>query len=408
MPWQTDRTGVSDSFSTEYGVTITFRAERIRKTNSGVAARLAIQQDGANLASDTFNIERDKDRTHLANKAYGLLPEDEQQGIGKRVFAAKVDRFCAEVWAQWAGRYEVEELGGDPEIGPPQYILKPYILAEGGTIIFGAPGSSKSTLLLLMAQSINAGIQEYWPCEKRPVLCINLERSAISIKRRMVHVNQALNLPLETTLPVMNARGRRFEDVLEAVAGWVEKHKEPVVMLDSITRGGFGDLKENEPANAIMDALNALCPTWIATGHPPRNGDHIYGSQMFDAAVDLAFQVTAQTKGDDLLGVGVKCTKANDVWPAPLTIYALRFDGYGLSEFRRAHNGEFLELEAQRKVGIEDQIHDYLLRAGWSNATEIASELDANRSTVSRALNAAHNLNSKRDGKRVLYSVKTG
>lgn len=205
----------------------------------------------------------------------------------KEAYTAKalrydLDTFCAGLWERWMGRYQAELIGGDPELGPPEFMLAPYVMRGGGTIFFAPPGRGKSYLALLMAISIDAGCDHLWGVKQAPVLFINLERSTTSIRRRVTQVNCVLGLEPSRPLRFLNARGRSLSDVVDGAKAIIDRDGVEVVFLDSLSRAGFGDLKDNRPGNSIMDALNGLSETWLALGHTPRNDpSHLYGTIMF-------------------------------------------------------------------------------------------------------------------------------
>ncbi len=144
MPWDSDRHAAWFTWEIDTGVHLTLRAEAIRKQATGIHARVSILQDGFTLAYDLFNVERERDRIHLINSAYGKLGEAEKQALDKGLFAAKVDDFCREFYARYIGMFDAEELGGDPGLGPPAFLLSPYVLKGAGTIMFGPPGMGKT------------------------------------------------------------------------------------------------------------------------------------------------------------------------------------------------------------------------------------------------------------------------
>jgi hypothetical protein len=182
----------------------------------------------------------------------------------------------------------------------------------------------------------------------------------------------------------MNARGKSLADILGAAKRSVAASGAGVVILDSISRLGAGDLTENAPVNKAMDDLNNLAPAWAAIGHTPRDSsEHLFGSQMFDAAADVLVQVTSQ-RVDQVLGIGLRVTKANDLGPVPLGIVALGFGaGTGLLGARPAKQYEFPDIESPQAppgpLGRSDVVARFLARNGAASPTEIAEATGLNR-----------------------------
>ncbi len=309
-----------------------------------------------------------------------------------------------------------EDTEGDTKIEPIIFYLTPYIMKGGGTILFAPPGRGKSYATLLWAVSIDAGVKTFWPVIQSKVLFINLERSKESVVRRLAMVNFVLGLPPNRKLLLLNARGHSLHDVMPACRKAIRDKGVKIVFLDSISRAGYGDLNDNRPVNAIMDALSGLCDTWMAIAHTPRADEsHIFGGVHFEAAADLVVQLSSETKDSRTLGIGFQITKRNDL-PAGLgnSSYALEFGETGLCGFRNAETGEFPELEskAQGKKPSREQISDYILGTDntEASATEIAQETGLSRKVVASILSTDLMFvnTGKRRGHEVLYGFPKG
>jgi hypothetical protein len=296
---------------------------------------------------------------------------------------------------------------GTEHVEPPTFALKPFVVNEGGTIIFGPPGRGKSYIALLMAVSIDSGINQLWRVEKKKILFINLERSRISLTRRISIVNKALALPATRGILSVDARGRKLTDIMDALQEDIRHHEIGVVFLDSLSRAGFGKMTEDESANQAMDAMNQLAPTWVALGHTPRADDrHVYGSQMYDAAIDVGVQLSSvHNKRSGALGIGMQVVKANDFAPPEQARLTLDFNESGLSAVRPATQGEFPELEQARPVRVVEEIEDFLLEFGKASATQIAKEIGRARPEVARWLRTSRFQKGPKVGKSVLYTV---
>ncbi len=179
--------------------------------------------------------------------------------------------------------------------------------------------------------------------------------------------------------------------------------------MDSISRAGMGDLTQNEPVNAIMDALNGVCPTWFAIGHTPRNdATHVYGGVHFDAAADMTVQILTQHT-EEALGVGLQVIKVNDIAKPPLYVLALEFDNrVGLISISKARPHQFPEIDAGKGASMGEEIEGLLMEIDKAAATDIARELGRNRSNVATVLRSDPRFVCvARDGKRVLYGLRT-
>lgn len=390
--------------------TLLFRAENIRQERTGTHARVSIGCDGATLAWSNFNVERDEDRVRLSNSAYKHL-NGLAASYPDRLLKADLDSFCAGLWDAQIAQMMPEMMEGTLKAMPPDFVLYPFVLAEGGTIVFAPPGRGKSYTLMLMAVCIDAGLERLWrPIKQRKVLFINLERGARSVADRLGNVNGALGLDRYRPLATINARGRTFADVANAAERYVSENDVGVVFVDSISRAGAGDLKDDVPVNRIADALNRTATSWVALAHTPRADEtHLYGSVMFEAAADVVVQLLSEQEEDGPLGIGLQITKQNDIGRVPMWTMALEFADTGLGSVRFARPGEFPEVEQGKRVTMREAVKQHLLDVGASSATEIAEATGFNRANISMLLSRDEAfIRTGNRGRSELYGVRNG
>lgn len=388
------------------GCQVVFKATEIRKERTGIHAKLHLGLNTMILAYSTFNVGRDEDRARLVNSAYSMMGSAAQELVTKATVKHECDLFCLHLWPFYMAAQVEEATIPTDEPQAVEQILEPYIIKGGGTILFAPPGAGKSYTAKLMAVSIDAGVNYLWPVKQRKVGYINLERSAESIRWRLHSVNLALGLDPMRPLIVLNKRGRTLNDLYELAEATIKKHRVEIIFLDSISRTGLGDMKEDAPVNKTIDLLNSLpVQSWVALAHTPRQDQtHLFGSIMFEAGADIIVQLLSQPK-ENVLGIGLQVTKANDSAKVPMAIYAYEFDSYGLQRARHATGKEFLQIAAQKRMDVVDEIEDYLLDQGTSSATDIAKALGRNRPWVSNILNADGRFNKLRQGRKVLFGV---
>lgn len=382
-----------------------FEASGIRRERTGIHARIAISSEGQTAAYSVLNVERDEDRTRLANSAGKRIGGD------KRGEAVKVrlDQFCHEIWPTWVRTDEGEEIPLT-EGAPPVWMLEPYILEHGGTILFAPPGAAKSWTALIWAACLSSDpTDSVLPVSRdrqRNVLYVNLERGSASISWRLGMVAQATRV--RPRVLGINRRGSTFSDVWDACRTTVKNKGVDLVIVDSLSRAGYGDLNANDDTNRAMDALNALGCGWLVLAHSPRaDASHVFGSVMHDAAADLCVRLTsAQAPGDESrLGIRLEVTKANDVRKAAPALWEYGFDEKGLISVDRAAPDAFPDLAPTMSVG--EQVYEYL-RAGKATATEIANETGLERSAVAQALRRDRRFSrGGREGNKVFYCLST-
>jgi hypothetical protein len=385
-------------------------AADIHRERTGTHARVAIAANGVVLSWWILNTDRDEDRVRLSNSAARQLNGNGNGQLYPPAYLKKdIDDFCRGLWDAETARFEPTYQAG-MEAAAPDFILEPFVLRGGGTIIFAPPGRGKSWSTMLMAISIDAGISNIWPVTQARVLILNLERSGPQYMRRLGAVNAALRLPRDRPIAVLHARGRSLKDVIEGARRFVRREGTEVIILDSISRSGMGDLNENQSGSRIMDALNGLAESWIAIGHTPRaSGEHVTGTMQFDAAADLMCKLSSEQEDDGPLGVSLELTKRNDIPFYKPQILALEFDSErGFIGYRAARRGEFPTIEAGRKVSVLQQLKDWTLDQpnGVGDASTAAEETGLNRSMIASFYRGDHFVLVRRDGKRVLYGVK--
>ena len=395
---------------------ITFTAENLGMERTGIHAKTSISCDYDSMAWGYFNIERSEDRKRISNQAYKQLKNEKKHAELIKIYTESdmnhdFDLFCAGLWEFQLRQFVPELMHGDPVQQPITFMLNPYIIQGGGTILFAPPGRGKSYTALMWAISVDAGVTSFWPVRQNKILFINLERSRDSLRRRVAMVNRVLNLPPTRPILTLNARGKSLNDVLPVCRKYIKEYGVKCVVLDSISRAGYGDLNENQPMNKIIDALSSLSETWLALSHTSRaNEEHAFGSIMLDAGADVCVQLVTQVKEDGTLGLGYQITKQNDIGCYNMNIYALEFDECGLTNVRKAKCYEFIDIEGKSKKEPETIVMDYILNMdeGCATATEISAATGINRSTISRMLNQTNKfVVVKKDKQNVFYGVKS-
>jgi hypothetical protein len=389
--------------------TLKFSARNVARQRTGVHARVSLTLAKTTLAWSVLNIERDEDRTRLANSAHRHLTDSDAQAYPRETLKHDLDVFCDGLWDEVVASFLPEEVEGAPEGQGPVYVLKPFVVHGGGTILFAPPGSGKSWWAFLAAVSVDSGTDGLWDVTPAKTMIINLERSRNSTAQRLGAVNASLGLPRNRPLVMLNARGRSLKDVLESAARAIDERAVDFVVLDSISRSGMGKMVEDDSVNSIMDTLNRLCPTWLALAHSPRaDATHAFGSVMFDAAADVVSRLVCQEKREeDELGIGVEIHKANDLPKAPMDVISLTFNGTGLKAVSQASIFQYPELNAGRKISMTEEVQGYLETQGQSDATTIARELGRNRANIASLLrNTDRFIVVKKEGHKTLYGLK--
>ena len=394
-----------------------FEASSIHMEREKPYAVVTVVLNSRVLAYDDMCLSKNEERVRLANSAYRMMEGNTvlSDQYSKEMFKHELDLFCRDVWPEFVGEKTGVMLAGDSDPSSMPYLLDPFVVEGGGTLLFGAPGTGKSWLLMLMAVAIDAGLAWPWRTKETRVLFTNIERSAESVARRLGMVNRALNLPANRPLLMLNARGKSLKDVEAAAERTIASHGVRVHMLDSISRAGVGDLTSDKSANQVTDILNSLCATWLALAHSPRpqskefggNAAHVFGSVHFDAGADVVVKLLSQQAGLTL-GVSLAVDKVNDGMRGFKQTFALSFDkDTGLSGLRFASSDEFTELGmASATMTTEERIEIELESEGQLSATQLAERLNADRTYITKILTSNNLFIGGRQGQSVLYGLR--
>ena len=404
------------------------QAEDVRRTATGLHAKVtvALAEPGAPKAtpivSDVLNLDKESYRHDFVNVLYGAgarsnrkakFSDDFMEAYKRAEFERDLYKFSEEFYGKLMGTVDAGYVKGDLNKTEIKTLVEHLILCEGGTVIYAPPKSVKSYLCMLLAVSVDAGVSKYFNVQQARVMYVNLERGKQSMARRLGLINRALGLPADRPLLMLNERGKRLADVYDAAKNMSEEEGVKVIFLDSLTRGGFGDLNGNEEANRAMDYLNRLCPAWVAIAHSQRQDDsHIFGSQMFDAAMDIGINVRRQKKDDGTVGVGLVVKETNDTGSPPMRVLAFEFDQFGLSAVREAQRHEFPEIEESQTSTPRtnsERILDQFLAFGRLSVTQVSDDLKINNGTVytevSKLVAEGKLIEVGKEGRSKLYGV---
>lgn len=400
------------------GLAVILQARNVRKQSTGIHANIGVGflKAGRTIPcdEDTYNISRQPDRERLVRSIY-KRPEFAALFDGADYPLSRMSMdlmlFQRGLWEFELGHHEPRKRAGSATREEPRFLIEPWVVHGGGTILFAPPGTGKSWIGQLIAVMVDAGCDRFWNVEQVPTLFVNLERSERSVDLRMGDVNAALGLERERELFRLDKRGASFTDVADAVGRLVEREGIGLVVVDSLSRMGLGKMIDDDVANRGMDALNALKTAWLVLAHTPRaDATHTYGSQMFDAAADLTVQLLADEKSKrDTLGLGLKLDKHNDVAPQrDVFQLALEFDSHGLTRLRRALPGEFTIIDAQKpQPSPAEVVRAYVLSVGAVDASTVEEETGVKRSTVATLFSGSGYERAGKEGRRVLYGVSS-
>jgi hypothetical protein len=398
------------------GSRLVFLAEDVRQTSTGPHAKIVIALNTTRLDSDVFNVGRRDQRNKLANDVHRKnFAED--GAITKEELQHELMLFCDAVYPALQGEIRPVYLIGDDS--PIQFLASPHVVEDAGTIIAAPGGAGKSTTVIVMALCIKYGLNGFWNTKVANPLYVNVERGTQSIERRVDGIAKALGLPSDVELMALSERGRTLDELYEPISRIIEKEGIDVVFIDSLTRGGLGDLTENKPANTFADMMNGL-GTWVAIGHTSKaNPMQIYGSVMYENAADIVVAMTSHeniSAAEHSLGVRMDITKSND---APKNVppvwikYTYDPTTNGIVGITPTNEAEFPELATGviRSGSLADQIEQFILHDTPNAAAStkmIADHLSKQPSNISAILSKDKRFEKNtRQGREVFYHVVT-
>ena len=385
---------------------LTYILTDLRNERTGLHGVLTIKLDKIPLAYTLCNIMRNEERVRITNAAYKHFTDVQKAKLPKEILQHEIDQFCTDahpVLIRASAPTFVKGLSP----APPDWLCGGLILKGGGTMLYGEQGKGKSTTALLAAVSVDSGDNTFFNvAAPKTTLFVNLERSAESLARRLGTVNKILGFDEARPLLMLNARGKSLLDLKEVIKDSVKANNVELLVLDSISRTGVGDLTANKPANELMDLLNDLCETWVGLGHMPRGGDNLFGSIMFSAACDILIKLVS-AKEENRIGVGLECTKANDVSFPSTSVFEFSYNDFGLSNVARSSLSEWPGLAEQIAPSTTELIEDHIRSNGSGTAQEISKAIKIGRSTVSVELSKNGKFESEKIGRELVYKIKS-
>lgn len=382
-----------------------FEVTRLRDEHTGVHGKLRIIYNSTVLATTILNIDKTEQRKTLVNDAWefqfgawrakGDWVHPDGKEYGRLDLKHEIDQFCGEALQALTDSYgsQIQEHDLTTEPTRPQFLLEPYLIENGGTILFAAGGSGKSYLVQAWGICIASDIAHIWTVKQAPVLYINLERSKGEMEYREYHLVAALGLPSRRTgVEYLHMRGQGLSAALRRAEPWAKAHPGALIILDSVSRAGLGSLNDDEPAMQFIDMMGSLGATWVGIGHTSKaSSDRITGSAHYENGADIAIKLSSEEKGtvgEFTLGLSLQITKVNSGRKTKPEHYAFEWNGTGnLSDVRTASEVEFPDLFLERKVGRVERVIDYLKAVGSATLAMISEATGLEPSEISRIAN---------------------
>ena len=355
----------------------------------------------------TLNFMSGRTRKELT-KQLSELYETDWTSILEQLVVYTVDRFR---------RGEpVEDILVDNSLTtPPEYLIHPLVVKNYPNVLFGDPGSFKSTFTLaLIAGTVLPWTDNplSWNVPEKPAgtMYLDWETDRDTVSWQLSRFQDGMRTGI---IPIKYRRCSLplYQDIERIMTAIVDYHIE-LVIIDSLGLACGGDLNEAATAIQFFSALRQLKVTSLILAHTSKDklskNKTIFGSVYFEAqARNIWHLKKRQESGEDSLDLLIKNTK-----PPPFSkkqqdlAYHVDFsdDTIKISKERPAEVGEFLQ-----ELSTSTRIIEYLKDNPKSTPKDIATNLGLTDGNVRISLKRLRekNLVVKLDGDNYGLLAKT-
>lgn len=306
------------------------------------------------------------------------------------------------------GYSNIEEVWPTGEIIPkPAFLIEPILPLNQPTILFGAPGSGKGHVALLLA--ILSQIPDYdnnlgLTMGNRPpesgVLYLDYESDKDDFGRILSGLCQGIGLSVGIKRLSMS---RSFVDCLDELRGKIISDKVNFLILDSLAPAcGNVNIYDPQPATSIFNALKTLPNvTTLLVAHqakdPNTRAKSVFGSTFFEALARSIWEIKKSQEPDsNEMLVSLTHRKSNRKRQLPLGFAFTFNDATGVISVARH---ELSGTELSRELPLYLQIKELLLE-GQLSKEEIAETLNQPLKSITAILYKYKNLFINLDGGR--------
>lgn len=288
------------------------------------------------------------------------------------------------------------DLTGWREIAEPKYRVRGVLLEDGLTLVSGARGVGKSSLLLDLMLRLAAGVPDPWiedyAMPGAPVRCLILDVEnggpRIAWRIRCLVCGGALTAAQADAavqnLVVLDRLREAHKIVAEGrLREWTRQHGAQVVFLDPLRQLLPPGADQNDPivvgqlVHAMRDQLHDAGASGIVADHDNRAGGPCSGSVAKQDAADVVLWVEASKEDRDALTLSA--IKVRDALVTPRT-YFRRVRGAGMLRFERTTEPEAGDTETGRAIV------EHLRRFGPLPQSELAKVLPFPETTTRSAV----------------------
>ena len=303
-----------------------------------------------------------------------------------------LERLCLDVINFFRqGEPVIELLPGEAQ--PPEYLIEPLLIKGYPTVIFGDPGSTKSTVAMILAVLVTLPWRDN-PLQLEPsasslkVLYLDYETDRQTVAWQLKRFLKGMELPMISFF-YRHCFLRIVQDV-NAVRRAIRDNAIDLLMIDSLGLACGGDLKEPGPATEFFSALRGFNVSSLILAHTSKNPDQpkkrsIFGSVFFEAQSRSIWEIVKrQEAGEDDLDIALYHRKAPPFSKLHSPIgFKLSFtnDTMRIDYQEPKSVGEFLE-----RYSAGTRIRELLLKEGALSPKDISERLDLAPANTRQAL----------------------
>ena len=269
---------------------------------------------------------------------------------------------------------------------PPAWLLRPLVIENETTILFGDGGVGKSTLALATLMSIQSGKTILGTAPRRLLkgLYLDWEASSISQARRLFGFIKGHNLDsldvqyLRCVTPLHEMTNQLVKRIGEENIGFI--------VVDSVAGACGGETEKAENAIKLFNAIGTLKISALLLAHVTKSNDvsqKPFGSTYWHNLARSTVEVK-QTRDYDENSIHLMLLHRKNnygILDSPIGL-SIQFDD---DKIVVGHEDPSSRQEFSKELRVSDQIYNVLM-TGSKTINEIAELTDLKKETVGRTL----------------------
>ncbi len=269
-----------------------------------------------------------------------------------------------------------------------QYVVPPFVLASGPSILFGKGQSCKTYLALAAAVAVAKGERFLGqPTQGGAVLIVDYESNANDTKARILRIlagmGEEWDEHLARQLIYWPGQARPLQQMITALERTIRGQGVRFIIVDSAGLACGGNPKDEDVALGYFNALRRLEIPSLTIAHVtklPGKDEYPYGSVYWSNSARLTWlsQLDPQWRLPDSLRISLHNRKANEEGTRPPIGVRFSFEGHGRVILT---SDEEVVAASVAKVTTSGQVID-ALRGGRKSTKELAMELDKSIGTI--------------------------